>query len=157
MIIEFKIFENQEAKTEINLRDIWEEYLTLVSDFDFGEFVSDVFKSGTVVEFYCKVCTCSDISQWDKDRNTDYRICSNKFHKAKIKGIGSGGSSNPYLFFSFYKERLNKKKLGFTKNGYISHEVDVDKPIIVYGELSEFAKNVIDKVNIKKASQKFGL
>lgn len=106
------------------------------------EFLQKLLLSNNIiVNFYCKHCT--------KDINgaTNY-LHSNKIHKGKIRGFGSGVTTefenNIYL-------SIDLKRIKY------SHEVDTSQPITIYGKISENLKKIIDEINMKRMSNKYNL
>jgi len=144
MITQFKIFENDNQYTILVINDLIDYYTNdkdIVDASLIYDFIEQLMKFKRVIEFQCLHCT------QDVNGITNY-FHTNKKHKGKVRGYGYGlqlvDTENVILNVSL--DRIKYK-----------HEVDTNKPMIIYGELEEHLKDVIDEINMNNNIEKYNL
>lgn len=142
MITKFQTFENIETETELIINDIIDYF-----DGDnkiIYDFIMKLFKFNTMVKVKCKNCTTMNDNR--RIVTTIYKY-SHKTHKGIIGGVGCvGKSGDKEIFLTLQFKRLK-----------YDHEIDTNQPIIIYGNMPDDVKTIIDDINMKKCAKKYNL
>ena len=144
MITQFKIFEDNNIETSFIINDLIPYCHDKVELWGYP-FVDDnileieeLFKNFRTVKFDCEHCTT------DINGATSY-INSNKSHKGKVRGYGFG-LSDSRIHLTLTLDRIKYR-----------HNVNTDEPIIIYGEISQKLKDIIDEVNLLSNAKKYNI
>ena len=139
-----RLFENDNIETEISVDGII-DYFTKngkVEKVEMQEFIMKLFRWSTI-KFQCHSCT------FDNEYGATTTAHMNKTHKGKINGFGYGFNDDYGHKDMHLKFNLNRIKY--------AHDVDVSKPIIIYGELPDNVKKIVDEINMNTDANKYNL
>ena len=137
MITNFKIYENQNVETTFIINDVI-DYFNAEEEL-IKEFLFEIIKFHNLVKFHCEVCEDYDIN--GVRNNMHY----NKIHKGIICGYGYG-FSDIGLHLTLHLKRIK-----------YSHEININLPFTIYGELPNDIKKVIGEMNMRRDANKYNL
>ena len=145
MIIYFKIFENENKSISFIPNDLIPYFKDKVEFFmlpwigdKIKEFLNNLLIN-RVVEFDCNKCLEFDRKYY---RTTWY----NKKHKGLVRGIGYGYNNEDKIYLTLTLNRIK-----------YDHNVNVNNPITVYGNISDDLLEIIEGANLLSNSKKYNL
>lgn len=147
MIIDFKIFENENKSISFILNDLipyFEDKVELWMSPWIGDEIKDFLNNllmNRVVKFDCNKCLEFDI-KYDSTTAKWY----NKTHKGLVKGIGYGYNNKNKIYLTLTLNRIK-----------YNHNVNVNNSITVYGDISDDLLEIIEGVNLLSNSKKYNL
>ena len=94
-----------------------------------------------IVEFDCLKCLKNNEHGWGETQ-----MWSGKHHKGLVRGIGYGYNFDDKIHLTLTLNRIK-----------YNHNVDVNKPIIVYGDIPDDLYKIIDETNMMANSKKYNL
>jgi len=154
MITDFKIFEENNKETTFIINDLIdyfknnEEYYQNIYPerrYNFEDAISYFLQElllNTMVKINCIECTSND------NGVKSYRH-RNKTHKGIVSGYGYGMLENgddEHIHLDLYLRRIRH-----------NHLVDVNTPIIIFGDIDKELSDIIDDVNMISNSKKYNL
>ena len=145
MITQFKIFENNDTEISFIINDLIPYFQDKVElwelpfiDQNILEFLQELIKDFRIVKFNCEHCIN------EKYGATSY-INSHQTHKGKVRGYGFGMYDNK-IHLTLHLDRIK----------YV-HTVNTNEPIIIYDEIPQKLKDIIDDVNLLSNAKKYNL
>lgn len=147
MITQFKIFESENNSISFIPNDLipyYEDNTSIVLSpwigQDIGIFLEKLLIN-KIVEFSCVKCLEKNIDGWG-----EYTTWTGRNHKGKVRGISYGYNWNDKINLNL---ELNRIKY--------NHNVDANKSITIYGDISDEFIEIINGTNILSASKKYNI